>query len=220
MNCPEYEERIALLVDGELERGAAWAVEKHLRTCGECAEFASQMEFDRELLRMPPPECSDVDFIALRHAIRRRISQEHPRAKWMPVLAMAGSILLIMAVAWLGRPNVARTLVSAASRLVSTRSGPPAKSLPAHQLSGLAAAPVLTVVGPRRITPRRTANRPAAAPQPRPDPDLEAALRDFLAKEITPAFPDSAVSPVAIRIQTSNPNVVLILLPESSGGFE
>jgi len=52
---------------------------------------------------------------------------------------------------------------------------------------------------------------------PRPDPALEAALQAFLAKEKaaeTPDFPPEK----GTRIETGDPNIVLILISADSGG--
>jgi hypothetical protein len=207
MNCVPFEEKIALYVDGALDWNEARAVEQHLRNCPDCAEFADRMEFDRMVLRTPPPECAEVDFDGLRAKIRRDIKQER-RRQLMPVLALAASILLAVG-AWLHFGTRA-VREGDGSRQVSSGEprGPAAPPAPPPFLTGQAAPPA-----PR---PRARARQPKT-PVPQADLALEAALQEFVAAEETSAAAAGPAPAVAIRIVTGDPNVVLILLQESSG---
>jgi hypothetical protein len=70
---------------------------------------------------------------------------------------------------------------------------------------------------PPRGTPADQGVRPTAGPVPQADPLLEAALQEFIAAEKTPSASPQAASPIEIRIVTGDPNIILILLQETSG---
>src|SRR5579871_328195 len=200
MSCRQLEGRIALYIDGALERDGARILEEHLRSCRACAEFAERLEFDRGMLGTTPMECMDVDFAALRAAIRQEIAQEPRSNLFLPALGMAAAILLAAGIA----ANWPRT----------SQVKPGAPTSIARQ--ALACESCIREK-PKPAKPRR---RRASSAVPHADPDLEAALRDFVASESAPSPADESMSPIAIRIMTSDPNVVLILLQESGGGSD
>jgi len=90
MTCAEFEERIALYVGGELAPGERLAVEEHLRVCAECAALARELEEDRAWLASRPPETAEVDYVAMRMEIRRRI--DRPRWIWKWIAAAAAGV--------------------------------------------------------------------------------------------------------------------------------
>src|SRR5205823_5543217 len=92
MNCTEWEERVARFVDGEPDP----AVAEHLAACPACAAFVDLMESDRVLLRQTPA-VAEADFDRMRKQIRARI-QPTPKRSLMPLLALAASILLMLAI--------------------------------------------------------------------------------------------------------------------------
>ena len=76
----------------------------------------------------------------------------------------------------------------------------------------LPAAPALLPV----TTKARTV-RPAPRPRPASLPDIEAALAALVRPERGEPVRAAAAPPVEIRLQTSDPNVVIILVPETKG---
>ena len=128
MNCLPFEEKIAQYVDGGLDPNDTRDIEDHLRTCPACAEFAEALQSDRTWLRTVPPETADVDFAALRRQIRSAIVHERRAKSLMPVLLLAASVLLAVAVAaiWLApnrggqQPRTAQLKVSSQTPEVET----------------------------------------------------------------------------------------------------
>jgi anti-sigma factor RsiW len=100
MMCPQFEERIAQYVGGDLPAGEAVAVEQHLRQCSDCAELARALEDDREWLASRPLEAVDIDFLAMRQAIRRETVRPRFPWKWA---AIAAAILMAVGLATMPR---------------------------------------------------------------------------------------------------------------------
>jgi hypothetical protein len=208
MNCLPFEEDIARYVDGSLDADGVRSVVEHLRECPDCAAFAEAMEGDRQALRAEPPEMADVDFVGLRAGIRRRIVERPWPVRWMPALLAAAAILvLVLWRPWI-RPGVEVARVGPPIAVKSERPLP----------NGRGSAPSRAATVRERRTPRaaKIVRKPAAPVVPQPDPALEAALQEFLAAEKAPkAMPEP--SPDEIRIVSSDANVVLILLQQTSG---
>jgi anti-sigma factor RsiW len=122
MMCAGNEERIARYVGGDLAPEEAAALERHLRDCAVCADLASAMEQDAELLASRPPELAEVDFAAMRREIRREIAR--PNWSWKWVAAAAAALVLIGGLTTIRRPR------QPAPPAV-TASVPPAPPLPA-----------------------------------------------------------------------------------------
>jgi hypothetical protein len=229
MNCLPFEERIALYVDGALDRHEVRLVEEHLRSCSACAEFADGLEYDRIGLRTPPPESSEVDYGALRVEIRRAIVRERRTKRLIPALLIAASILIAVGIA--AMRMVSGRIPVPQSQIAQVKVG---QAVPPATLSKSGADPLVRGRRPRRpdgISPSIDSMgdsgsggtradqgvRPTMESVPTADPALEAALREFIAAE--EAVPDSLspVPPIEIRIVTGDPNVILILLQETSG---
>ncbi len=241
MNCVMFEEKISQYVDGALDGSDARLVGQHLRTCAGCTAFADRLEYDRILLRTPPPECSEIDFACLRGEIRGRIAGERRGARRLPVLAAAASILVAAAI-WLRSGHVPKHPAQTSTvRVESGTDGAPRTSrrtAPDGRRRGHAKSLDTTVeTAASKIHPPNAGKRTrgewvfihfdgrAAAPmgtdtsvRATADAALEVALQEFLAAEEVPPPPAVApASPVAIHIVTGDPNVVLILLQEDRG---
>jgi hypothetical protein len=217
MNCGQFEERIAQYMDGDLYRDEVPEVEAHLRSCPGCAEFAERLEGDRISLRTPAPECFEVDFAALRRQIRRGIVRERRQRRLVPVLLIAASILLAVGggAIWFGAGRVgpqpsgtAQVQVGPALPLEGAKNSRP----------GDARGEDTRQASTRVSTRQARVLAPPGTPILRADPALEAALLEFSASEETAEASSVAASAVEIRIVTGDPNVILILLQETSGG--
>jgi hypothetical protein len=226
MNCLPFEERIAEYLDGALDRAEVRVVEEHLRVCPACAQFADRLEYDRILLRTPPPETAEVDFAAMRSQLRRAIVQQRRPTRLAPALLIAASILMAVGIAAIrlgpARVQVGQALPPATATSFTrgadplVRTGPPGPAV-ANGINIRPNAKRSTRALPGGGTPADQGARPTTAPVPQADPALEAALREFVAAEKAPAVSPEAASPIEIRIVTGDPNVVLILLQETSG---
>jgi len=95
MNCPDWEERIAA-ADGAAEDAGVAA---HLARCASCARFAAALAEDAERLRAEPPEAAEVDYRAMRCAVRSQIVRRRRVRGVAAVLALAASIMLAVDVA-------------------------------------------------------------------------------------------------------------------------
>lgn len=120
MMCAGNEERIARYVGGDLTPEEAAAMERHLRECAACAEFARGMEQDAESLASRPPELAGMDFAAMRREIRREIAR--PRWNWKWIAAAAALVLLTVAVSM--TPDRRRVLRKSEPSLAQTKPQP------------------------------------------------------------------------------------------------
>ncbi|HUI55319.1 MAG TPA: anti-sigma factor [Bryobacteraceae bacterium] len=201
MSCPEFEERIALYAGGDLALEDVRRIEDHLRSCPACAELARLLEHDRASLATQPPEAASVDYAAMRLQIRRRITQRSRARKLLPALLAAASVLLMLRVAMLRRQP-------------KPVAPPPQIAKVEQPVQQAQVPPVL----PARAKPRRIAKqRPQLTQQP--GLTLEAAMR-MLEDLESPPPPAGSDSPVEIRIATRDPNVTIVLLPETKGDFQ
>lgn len=205
MSCPEFEERIAQYVGGDLAPEGVPPVEQHLRSCAACTELARRVDEDRARLATRPPETGDIDYAALRRRIRREIVHRERTRRWLPALVAAAAILLAVTV--FTHRRAPRTMAVTPPGLESSaqamaQSAPSPVSMP---------APAPTV--------RRTRFRRAARPAPpQPALTLEDAVRMFQELNAAPPPPVAGSdSPVEIRIATNNPDVTIILLQETKG---
>ncbi len=127
MSCPQWEERIAQLVGGDLEAAEAAAVESHVKTCDNCADLAKALAADRDLLAAPPQAVFHVDFVSMRREIRSSILRERRRRILATMLMAAAALFAIAGIAALQRldstvpapPLVAGPTIPAASLVAS-----------------------------------------------------------------------------------------------------
>jgi hypothetical protein len=198
MNCPEWEERILLSLEGDTDAEAAG----HLRTCPECAAFAAGLAADARMLRVEPPEMSAVDFAAMRAAARRESARRSWKRRVVAGLAAAAVILLV-------------------SRLALHRDVPQT----AHVTPGRPAAQVAHVdhpAAPHRAVPAVAHARGSGRSRDRkgavvsPDRDLDRQFAEYLRSVEESQRPADADAPAVTRIVTSNPNVI-IWMQESKG---
>lgn len=192
MSCREWEGAIALLVDGDTaEAGLA----EHLEGCGDCSRLLQDLRADQERLQRAPEigsaVCGAVRQEALRRIARRRIAWGH----WAAAAAAAAALLV--AGIWL-RPEV-------------PTNGPIAIESQAPALRTIE-KPVMaqahTAPKPRRRV--RPAKAPSVAPR---DADWERAVAEWFPVE-TRRERRGSQSEVAMQIQTSDPDVVILWLKE------
>ncbi len=161
MSCPQWEERIAQLVGGDLEAADTAVIEAHVKTCASCADLASALAADRELLAARPPAVFHVDFVSMRCEIRSGIIRERRRRILATMLMAAAGLFAIAGIA-------------ALQRLDSTVPAPPLVAGPA--------IPAASLVASKAIKPRPIPRRPsdaeldvalAALQAPKPEPLTE-----------------------------------------------
>jgi anti-sigma factor RsiW len=191
MSCPEFKERVAQYVGGDLTPEESRPVQDHLRGCGACAELARLLERDREWLASRPPEAAQVDYAAMRQQIRSGIVRERRRRRLLPALLAAAAVVLAVGV-------------------TSHRPTPPRVAL-LVEAARITPAPE---VRPSAIAP---AARKPRAEELKPELTLEAAIRAFQVLEPPQLPPDGSDSPVEMRIDTRDPHVTIILVQETKG---
>jgi hypothetical protein len=196
MNCAMWEERVALLAGGDLDRAEAAGAVRHLEECARCRALGEDLHRELDRLRAVHAEPFEAECYS---AVRGRVLAElakppHGRAAW----------------AWAAGLAVA----AAAAAFVSITTQP---QVPAPELPRLvAAAPAvqgqggidrsLTVAAPKRVQ-ARTADSPSTT---RIKP-----ARTHTSAGRGPAAPEVADAPVrTVQLATADPNVVIYWLFE------
>jgi anti-sigma factor (TIGR02949 family) len=112
VECRDVLERLDAYVDGELPPAEAAAVRDHLATCASCREALGAKESLGKAIRQAP-------YYAAPAALKARIAQSPPRARWTTgwiaraavlLLAVAGAVI---ATRWLSAPSPIDTTASA-----------------------------------------------------------------------------------------------------------
>jgi hypothetical protein len=160
---------------------------EHLRDCPSCAALAVGLARDARLLQTLPPETFAIDYAAIRTAARRGAVQRSRRPKVLAVLAVAAAVLLTVKLPLHRQPPAPVAKVSVPPPAVQV-----ARAVPAVSSS-------IPKVQPRRRDPRA---------------DLDRRFADFLRTQYELQHP---APPRAREIATGNPNVTILLLPESKG---
>lgn len=106
MNCEVLKERLDDYLDGLTGSAEAIAVERHAAACPACRGLlARETMILAELRRLPAPEVSEA-FID--RAIARAVAESRPQRPWrLPALALAASLMVIIAVNFLLSPGTA-----------------------------------------------------------------------------------------------------------------
>jgi anti-sigma factor RsiW len=110
-NC-EWQKKIGLYVDGELEPGEEQAVAGHLQSCADCSSAVLEQQALKKAVRVAakrftaPPE--------LYASIHRQMQPKKNAGLWLRASALAVSALLlaIVAFAWMSRPSASNATVA------------------------------------------------------------------------------------------------------------
>ena len=158
MNCPEWEERIALYSEGDLPPNEMAEAEQHLAHCASCREFAEGLAQTLAIARAAHAEpIPPAAFTALRARILEQIAREprpSRRLAWiLPLLAAAAVAVVLL----LPRPRGAGDLVAGGS----------------HQYTTPTPAPLFEPVAPATAQPIAPKRQPRARRRPKPRPPAE-----------------------------------------------
>jgi hypothetical protein len=191
MSCREWEEAIALLVDGE---AAVTGLAEHLENCGACSELFQDLCADQAALRAAPVVDSAACEV-LRNDVLSRIGQRSRTARWYAAAAAIAAGLAILSI-------LAR--------------------MPGRRVDPIAEKPKPTV---ETRNPERVASTPRVATRKAPKKRLRPAVAVELAMDsefgrILSASPQidtrptrrGSTSEIAMRIQTRDPDVVILWL--------
>jgi anti-sigma factor RsiW len=216
MKCEDMEPKIALFASGDLELSDAAAVESHLSRCPACASHLQQYHDDLGALHSLRDEPVDQsDRAAVRRAVLARIGSPGGKVRrfhllFSPVSAAAAAVMSVaLLVWWLNHPRTVRAPHEPASAVVEiARPSVPAAAGPTRQAIPSAATSKHSSRKPSRAEGRmahlkRSADVPVVSAASKPD-------------IFTPALlpPDD----IAIKLETADPNVVIIWLASSKGG--
>jgi hypothetical protein len=188
MSCREWEESIALLVDGET---AATGLAEHLAGCGGCSQLLEDLRADQQKLQTAPEIGSVVCEVVREEALRRVARRGIGWGRWTAAAAVAAALLV--AGIW-RRPEVP---VSHPIEVKPQARAAPVIEEPAH-------------TAPKARRRLRQAKAPDVAPR---DADWERAVAEWFPSE-TRRQRRGSPSEVAMQIQTSDPDVVILWLKE------
>ncbi len=98
MKCSEYQELIALYVEGDLSQVRVKEIEEHLKLCADCSAFAAQLKESQSALKQLGDDSgSDAIYQQIRQRVHTRI-QEKGRTRssiWVRALLVAASIAVL-----------------------------------------------------------------------------------------------------------------------------
>jgi hypothetical protein len=242
MTCAQYERDLALAVEGDLEERQQARLEQHLRQCARCQDFLLGLRESQRTLKGLADEPLEEAALA---AVRTRVAAALHESARRPVVVPGWSWMIAasLAVFALGLAMVVSRTTPQASRQTAgspSPSGPSVASVaPAVPVEtpGVAPTPRPPVGGAVLPSRRPSTVRPAAAvsqgmeletarvvPGLSPD-DAEQLARAVVAvsriRRVTdrpPAPPAEPFPPAVVRLQTSDPGVVIYWQLDSSGG--
>lgn len=110
-NC-EWQEKIGLYVDGELESAAEQAVARHLRDCADCsAAMLEQQELKKSVRLAGKRFTAPPDLYA---SVRKQIAPKPKTSMFWQWSTAASSLMLLIALGfiWSSRPQAGNTTVS------------------------------------------------------------------------------------------------------------
>lgn len=199
MSCETFVPMIALHSEGDLPGNEIAAVEAHLTGCASCRDFAASLQDSQSALKdLAADDLDPTALAAVRQGVRRSLDRRARQrtAGWL-FAAAAGIAALALAFGWsrdrrpTGEPSIVAAVATPAPSL-----GPVAA--PAGAMSATAAPVPVT-----------------ADPEPRP-----ASLEPELPRvpDQAHALAADAQSSIVIKLETSNPDVVIYWLVDSNGG--
>jgi anti-sigma factor RsiW len=215
MKCEDIETKIALYASGDLDLGDSAAIGNHISRCPTCAARLGQFKEDLRTLRSlheDPVDRSDLE--AVKRGVMAEIGLKNKSARHLHGLfrpayvTVAAAASLALLVWWLGTPRTAHA-PGGKARLEAgaVRPAGPAASAKHEAIAATSSAGI-----PNRKSPR-TEGRATHNPSKAAVASLPAASKPEL---LAPAQlqPDD----IAIKLETADPNVVIIWLASSKGG--
>jgi anti-sigma factor RsiW len=228
MNGHIAEEKIALFAGGELSASEARNIERHLSGCPACSACVDRYRQDRAALAsLREAAVGESDYESVRHSVSRQLKAERaPRSGWWPLRwgLLAASVLAAAAMGlwqWSRVPESRRAArPEAAARAQTAAVQPP----PGDAAAAAAPASKPAPAGGRAPNPRREPLAARALPAthvPRAEaapPVAPVAPQDVQESHAVTQHAGRETRDVTlIKLQTSDPNVVIIWLAEPKG---
>jgi hypothetical protein len=201
MSCKEWEEAIAVLVDGETAvRGLA----EHLEECEVCSQLLQNLRADQAALRAMP-EVDSAAREALRNDVLRQVGRPSRTARrWYAAAASIAAALTIVSI-----------LVRMPGRPAAPMPGKPEPAVVTRVPKRVDSAPRQVAMATRKPPKKRV--RAATAADLSMDSEWGRILSASPQIDKRPAARGST-SEIAMRIQTSDPDVVILWLKEEVKG--
>ncbi len=216
MSCETIESKIALLASGDLPAGETKAVAKHLADCASCRELLDDFRVDRYSLgSLKAEEIDRAERLAVRSAVLARIKRDSRSGEWFASLVRPASwgaavlAVLVLLIFWPRPSFVPPTPPGKTSVAESRNPRTPDKVLPAI-VPGGGNEPVAPVAERGNQGAKR---RGDAIFKPGAEQNTAMAVRVNHVEMSEPAADD-----IAIKLETDDPNVVIIWLASSREG--
>ncbi len=214
MNGHIPEEKLALLAGGDLEPAETARAQSHLRKCAQCAETVEGYRRLRDsTAAVEADECSPADYRVVRAAVLDRIESRANRPAWLQLetqwIFVTAAVLLAVGLGFLlmrSTPTV---------RVAETPAPPGVQAREASVSQAEAPRPSIETSGPRSIASETSTPRHAPARRPHPPkPWYELFASDALPSQTAAVVRDD----IAIKMETADPNVIIIWLASPGGG--
>ncbi len=208
------EEKIALLAGGDLKDQETHELERHLSQCPACSARLRSYQNDRQALSaLRETGIDERDFDSVRQSVIRRLPAERIppfrffRLQWGALAATVLTAAVIGMWYWISMPEVQR---SGLPGPVIRPQALPAQPLPARGATRLAETHVSRPAIANASRPPRTLQQKSLADASQPAPDV---VSEFSAAVSNPPAQDVVV----MKLETSDPNVVIIWLASPKG---
>ena len=198
MTTPHVLNQLPLWIEGDLSEAEARPVSDHLESCPSCRACAEALRESQTWLKdVPPLPFEDPDFAQVRRRVLEQLATDStaparikraPQTLWRPLLVAAASLLFIL-LASRGNLQKPQPVIALPPPPSQAPEPPPTPSLP----------PVPTTP---RVTHGPSPN-PGPIPLPRPSQGAE-------------PLKEPPTTAIRIELQTPNPNIRIIWLPNSS----
>jgi hypothetical protein len=198
-SCPSRE-TLALFTGQDLAADELLRIAAHVQECPSCESLCDALLSDRALLQAAP-EVSADDLFEIRRHVLSEIGGAARRRRYAWIGAMAAALALFAILPSFNRP---KTVLDPVSRVVpNTTSKPPVEIAP---------SPVRRPAVVKRVAVKHRRREAFSGQQ------LIAALDRLAELDAPPATPTDA--PIVITLQTADPNVTIILVPDNTGEVE
>jgi len=185
MNCPEWEERIALYSDGDLSPDDLAETKRHLDQCAPCREFAEGIAHSLAIARAAHAEAiSPAAFTALRARVLEQIARGRRPSRRLAWIVPSFAAAVLAFVLLVPRPVEFLRGAGDSHRQQSRRHDGSTSTPPP--------APLLEPVAPAATQPFTPNRPPRARRRPKPRPPAE---------------------PFMVKLITDDPDVVIYWIP-------
>ncbi len=214
MNCQEWEQNIALWVEGDLPPSDKERVKEHLSSCAACRSFADELAETQAQMRLMRDEAADE--VALR-SIRARVIERlegDDRAgvigwlsSWSWSYTGAAALLALALGLWVLSSDTSDSGVTAPGPEAVARTPTPSEVMP---------------LGPSRPEPEASVAVEEVGPPSQPPQAAGNSVQEGNADIVSepPIEPVNEPETLVVKLLTDDPNVVIYWLVDQDGGQE